>query len=98
MDKPNSVRDRDGEHYGYYGTACAKTGQLSAGLCWKCQIKKLTHKLVYTQGCLDGFIARLTKIVETMDCEEWCGKSPTRDYDGKCPACKIKMLLEWKDE
>ena len=33
------------KHYGLYGTACLYTGQLDAGLCWKCQIKKLESKL-----------------------------------------------------
>jgi len=37
--------DRTGKHYGLYGTACLYTGQLDAGPCWKCQIKKLEAKL-----------------------------------------------------
>ena len=37
--------DRTGKHYGLSGTACLYTGQLDAGPCWKCQIKKLEAKL-----------------------------------------------------
>ena len=37
--------ERTGEHYGPYGTACAATGQLDAGFCWKCQIAELKEEM-----------------------------------------------------
>lgn len=32
--------------------------------------------------------------LECVDCEEWCGKSPTKNDDGRCHVCKIKEILE----
>lgn len=39
------AKERAGEHYGFYGTACRNKGQLDAGVCWKCEIKMLRAKL-----------------------------------------------------
>ena len=41
------------KHYGLYGTACLYTGQLDAGPCWKCQIKKLEAKLDELQTAIN---------------------------------------------
>ena len=50
IDELEAGSDRTGKHYGLYGTACLYTGQLDAGPCWKCQIKKLEAKLDATHN------------------------------------------------
>lgn len=32
--------------------------------------------------------------LECVECEEWCGKSPTKNDDGHCHICRIKKILE----
>lgn len=36
--------------------------------------------------------------LEHVQCEEWCGKSPTTMDDGRCHICRIKEILKDNDE
>ena len=37
-------------------------------------------------------------ILANIDCEEWCGKSPTKHDDGKCHICRTRKALEKRDD
>ena len=74
--------ERSGEHYGPYGTACAATGQLDAGFCWKCQIKKLKEEnqrqWKYTQLCRS----------------HWNSPKSSRSDNIGCPICLWNRIEE----
>ena len=68
--------DRTGKHYGLYGTACFYTGQLDAGPCWKCQIKKLEATLDAVQPLPDKWRKytfdnpEATSYIDSADCAD----------------------------
>lgn len=53
MDNDDGRERMYGKHYGPYGTACVYTGQFDAGVCWKCEIRKLKEKVGSQQAKID---------------------------------------------